>query len=188
MRQDFGTFARFSAAALFAAFSTPGLGAQGTPPAKPSPAPAKPSAAATKPPAAEAKHVMMSAEDLKWGPAPPSLPPGAQAAVLDGDPTKAGLFVVRLKFPDGYKVAPHWHPTDEHVVVIAGSLSLGLGNKVDDASMHALKAGGYSKMPRRTNHYAKATGETIIQLTAMGPFAVTYVNPQDDPRKKTSQN
>ena len=188
MRQNSGVFVRLSAAALFLAFSSAGLAAQAAPPAKQSPAPAKQSPAATKPAAAEAKHVMLSPDELKWGPAPPSLPPGAQAAVLDGDPTKAGLFVVRLKFPDGYKVAPHWHPTEEHLVVIAGSFSVGLGDKVDDASMQALKAGAYAKMPRRTNHYAKATGETIIQLTAMGPFVVTYVNPQDDPRKKTSQD
>jgi quercetin dioxygenase-like cupin family protein len=187
MRKVCGLFARLSATAVFLALSAAGLGAQGAA-TKPAAAPAKPAATQAKPAAAAPKHVMMGADELKWGPAPPSLPPGAQAAVLDGDPAKAGLFVVRLKLPDGYKVGPHWHPTDEQVVVMSGSLSVGLGDKAEDASMHALKAGGFAKMPRRTNHYVKAAGETIIQVTAMGPFAVTYVNPQDDPRKKTSQH
>jgi quercetin dioxygenase-like cupin family protein len=185
MRNLCSQLAPLSAVALFVALSSPGLGAQGAP-AKPA-TPSVKSASAAKP-AAAPTHVMVSADDVKWGPAPSSLPPGAQVAVLDGDPAKAGIFVVRFKFPDGYKIAPHWHPTDEHVVVVSGSMSVGVGDKADDASMQALKAGGYAKMPRRVHHYAKATGETVIQLTAMGPFAVTYVNPQDDPRKKTSQH
>lgn len=150
------------------------------------PAPAEP-AKAKAPAQATPKHVMVTPDDLKWGPAPPSLPAGAQAAVLDGDPTKAGTFAIRLKFADGYKVPPHWHPTDEHVVVISGALALGLGNKWDDAAMHTLPAGGYAKMPRRTNHYATAKGDTVIQVLGMGPFVVNYVDPKDDPRKKTTE-
>src|SRR3954468_16457940 len=89
--------------------------------------PAKSSAA--KPPAHPAAHTaaatMLNVTDLKWGPAPDALPAGAQAAVVDGDPSKAGLFVVRVKFPDGYKVMPHWHPTDEGVTVLSGTLKAG---------------------------------------------------------------
>jgi quercetin dioxygenase-like cupin family protein len=180
MRNRFDRYVLLSTVALVAVLSSPGVRAQGA-------------AKATKEPAKQAKaaapaHVMLSPDELKWAPAPPSLPPGAQLAVLDGDPSKPGLFVIRMKFPDGYKVAPHWHPTDEHLVVVSGSLSVGLGDKAEDGSMHALKTGAYAKMPRRVHHYAKATGETVIQLTAMGPFVLTYVNPQDDPRKKTSQD
>jgi quercetin dioxygenase-like cupin family protein len=187
MRKRSTRLTLMSAAALFVALSSPNLGAQGAAP-KQAKEPAKQASGAAKAAPAAPAHVMLGADEVKWGPAPPSLPPGAQAAVLDGDPTKTGLFVIRLKFPDGYKVAPHWHPTDEHLSVIAGSLSVGLGDKADDASMHGLKAGAYAKMPRRVHHYAKATGETVIQLTAMGPFQVTYINPQDDPRKKPTQH
>jgi quercetin dioxygenase-like cupin family protein len=135
-----------------------------------------------------AEHTMMNAAELKWGPAPPSLPPGAQLAVLDGDPSKAGQpFSMRAKFPDGYRVPPHWHPTDERVVVIQGTFMMGIGDKVDMPSMHALTAGGFAKMPAKTNHYAAAKGETIIQIYGTGPFEVTYVNPSDDPRKKKSE-
>jgi hypothetical protein len=134
-----------------------------------------------------AKHMLINASDLKWGPAPPSLPPGAQMAVIDGDPGKAGVsFVIRAKLPDGYRVAPHWHPTDENLVVLSGSLALGMGDTFDEASMKAIGPGGYSKMPKQMHHYAMAKGETVFQLHGVGPFAVTYVNPNDDPRKKAT--
>jgi len=150
------------------------------------PAPAEP-AKAKAPAQATPKHVMVTPDDLKWGPAPPSLPAGAQLAVLDGDPTKAGAFSIRVKLPDGYKVAPHWHPTEENLVILSGVLSVGMGNKWDDAAMHAMPAGSYTKMPRRTNHYVVAKGETVFQLYGTGPFVVTYVDPKDDPRKKTME-
>ena len=140
---------------------------------------------AAKPAEAAAKHVMVAASDVKWGPAPPSLPPGAQMGVLDGDPSVAGQpFVIRAKFPDGYRVAPHWHPTDENVVVISGSFSVGTGDTFNEGTMMALAPGGYAKMPKEVHHYAMAKGETVIQVHGTGPFVVTYVNPTDDPRNK----
>jgi quercetin dioxygenase-like cupin family protein len=142
--------------------------------------------AAKQPAKPQPKHTMVSPDQLKWGPAPPSLPPGAQVAVLDGDPAKAGLFSLRAKLPDGYTVPPHSHPTDEHVTVISGTLTMGMGAKMDEPGMHAMNAGSYAKMPRRASHYVRAKGETILQITAVGPFEVTYVNPNDDPRKKTT--
>jgi hypothetical protein len=134
-----------------------------------------------------AKHVIMTTADMKWGPAPEGLPAGAQLAVLDGDPSKAGLpFVIRAKLPDGYKVMPHWHPTDESITVISGSFAVGMGDTWNDGALTTLKAGEYGRMPKQTHHYATAKGETVIQIHGVGPFAITYVNPKDDPRKKTS--
>lgn len=176
MRQVLKTLFGLVAAGVIAATSTSAVGAQD---AAKKQTPAKPNAPA-------AAHVIMTPDKIQWGPAPPSLPPGAQAALLDGDPSKAGLFVIRLKFPDGYRIPPHWHPTDEHVVVVAGTFMAAMGSKADDAAMQALAAGSYVKMPRKMNHYVRAKGETIVQVTAMGPFEVTYANPQDDPRKKTA--
>ena len=173
-------FVRLAAAATFAALTMPGLAAQGAAAKKDQPPPPPPKQAAA------AAHVIATPDKIQWGPGPASLPPGAQAAVLDGDPTKAGLFVIRLKFPDGFRVPPHWHPTDEHVSVVSGTLMAGMGAKFDEGSMQALAAGSYVKMPRKMNHFVRAKGETVVQVTAMGPFEVTYVNPQDDPRKKTS--
>jgi quercetin dioxygenase-like cupin family protein len=133
-------------------------------------------------------HVVMTPDAIKWGPAPPSLPPGAQAAMLNGDPAKAEPFTLRLRLPDGFIVPPHWHPTDENVTVLQGTLMMGTGEKVDASAMKSLTAGSFSVMPKEVRHYVKAKGETLIQVSAVGPFAVTYVNPQDDPRKKAGSN
>ena len=135
---------------------------------------------------AQGGHTAMNTSEMKWGPSPPALPPGAEAAILDGDPAKAGEpFTVRLKFPDGYKVPPHWHPTDERVVVISGTLMLGIGEKAEMSKMHTLTAGAFAKMPKEVRHYAAAKGATVIQVYGTGPFEVNYVNPNDDPRKKS---
>jgi quercetin dioxygenase-like cupin family protein len=129
-------------------------------------------------------HVMMTPGEMKWGPGPPSLPAGAELAVLSGDPSKAGsAFTVRAKFPAGYKVPPHWHPTDENVVVISGTMMFGLGTKFDEAEMHESPVGTFAIMPAGTRHFAMAKEESIVQIYGTGPFAVNYVNPADDPRK-----
>jgi quercetin dioxygenase-like cupin family protein len=133
-------------------------------------------------------HGIVNPATLKWAPAPPSLPAGATMAVLAGDPTKEGLFVVRAKFPDGYKVSPHFHPSDEHVTVLKGGLMMGMGEKLDKAAMHAVTVGGFFTAPATKPHYVIAKGETIIQVMAMGPFSVTYVNAADDPRNKPKTN
>lgn len=137
-------------------------------------------------PAAPAAHVMVTPSDVKWGPAPPIFPAGAQIAIVDGDPFKPGAYAVRLKMPDGYKIAPHWHPADENIVVLQGRLTVGAGDKFDDASLHELPVGSFAKMPKNMHHYAGARGETIVQVYGQGPFALTYVNPADDPSRKTT--
>lgn len=132
-----------------------------------------------------AQHAATTPEEMKWGPAPPGLPPGAELTVVSGDPSKAGLpFTMRAKFPDGYKVPPHWHPTDENVTVIQGTINIGMGDKFDQSASKALPAGSFAMMPRRMHHFAWASGETIVQIHGTGPFAITYVNPADDPRRK----
>ena len=131
-----------------------------------------------------AAHVMVTPAEVKWGPGPPSLPPGAELAVLSGDPSKAGsMFTIRAKFPAGYKVPPHWHPTDEHVVVVQGTMLFGKGEKFDEAAAHEMPAGSFMVMPRNMRHSAMAKEESIVQIYGTGPFLVNYVNPADDPRK-----
>ena len=131
-----------------------------------------------------AKHTAVTPAELKWGAAPPVLPPGAQIAVLDGDPGKDGFFSLRLKFPDGYKIAPHWHPTDENIVVVSGTFVMGMGDTRNEATMHALPAGSFTIMPKTGRHYATARGETVVQIYGPGPFVVNYVNPADKPTTK----
>ena len=126
----------------------------------------------------------VNAGDLKWGPAPAVFPAGAQMAVLSGDPTKAGVFVIRLKMPAGYKIPAHNHPTDEYVTVVSGELSLGMGDKLDPAESAKLGPGGFAVAGAKMNHFAFSTGGAVVQVSAEGPFALTYVNPADDPTKR----
>ena len=134
-------------------------------------------------PGAMPGHIILTPDQLKWGPAPPGLPPGSEVAVLRGNPSKAGPFTLRAKFPDGYKVPPHWHPIDESVSVVQGTLMLGMGNKFDEAAAKELPAGSYALMPKNTRHFAMAKGEVVIDVSGMGPFSIIYVNPSDDPRR-----
>ena len=122
---------------------------------------------------------------VAWGPAPPILPPGAKAAVLEGDPKQAGPFTMRVSFPDGYRIAPHFHPADERVTVIQGTFQLGMGDKFDAAALSSLPAGTYVSMQPGTHHFARAKGATIVQINGVGPWKLTYVNPADDPQKST---
>ena len=129
-------------------------------------------------------HVLQTPAEAQWGPAPPLLPAGAQIAVLDGDPTKAVPYTIRLKFPAHYAIPAHSHPTDEHVVVVSGSLTFGMGDKLTkDKGNKTLAAGGFALMPAQMNHYAYTSNEqTTILLYGQGPVEFNYVNPADDPR------
>jgi len=138
-------------------------------------------------PAGKLAHMVALPDDVKWGPAPPVLPAGAQAAVLDGDPTKAVSFTIRLKIPDGYTVPPHWHSIEENVTVISGSFGLGLGDTLDKSKVRYLPAGSYIRLGKEERHYAIAKGETVVQVHGSGPFDLHYVNPGDDPTKKSDK-
>jgi len=127
---------------------------------------------------------MVTPADLKWGEGLASLPPGTQAAVVEGNPANPGLFTLRLKLPANYKIPAHWHPADEHVTVISGTLYMGMGDTLDESKGKALSAGSFAVMPTKVNHFAFTKGETTLQIHGMGPWGITYVNPADDPRKK----
>lgn len=128
-------------------------------------------------------HTLLASDELRWA-APAAYTPGAQLAVLKGDPTKEGLYVVRLKVPAGFIIAPHTHPNDENVTVLSGSFNIGTGDKLDLSKGASLKTGGYSYVAKGMSHYAWFAEETVLQLHGMGPQGVTYVNSTDDPRKK----
>ena len=140
-----------------------------------------PPSAAASTPASTPAHVMITPVQIKWGDAPPSLRKGAQLAVMSGDPGAAGPFTIRLKLPAGYRISPHWHPTDENVTVISGTFSLGMGEKFDQASLKTLPAGGFALLPAEMRHFAWTKGGATVQVHGMGPFALNYVNPSDDP-------
>jgi quercetin dioxygenase-like cupin family protein len=129
-------------------------------------------------------HVMQSVGEAQWGTAPPMLPPGAQIAVLAGDPGKPGPYTVRLKFPANYAVPAHSHPMDENVAVVSGALIMGMGTKLDKTTGTSLGVGGFALMPAGVNHFAYTKQETTILLYGTGPVDFKYVNPSDDPRNK----
>jgi ketosteroid isomerase-like protein/quercetin dioxygenase-like cupin family protein len=130
------------------------------------------------------KHAMVAPDTLKWGDAPPGLPPGAKFAVVSGDPAKAQPFVIRVQAPAGYRIAPHWHPTTENLTVLSGTVALGMGDKVEEQSMTNLNAGGYVVMPAEMRHSFLARTVATVQVHGVGPFAITYVNVADDPRQR----
>lgn len=130
-------------------------------------------------------HKLLTAQDIKWSPGPPSLPKGAEFAVLHGDPGKEGLFVLRLKLPAGYVIPPHNHPGHEVVTVVSGTFHLGMGEKADKSKAKALPAGSFFAFPPGMTHFAHVDQETVVQLSSTGPWAVVYINSQDDPRKSS---
>jgi quercetin dioxygenase-like cupin family protein len=129
-----------------------------------------------------AEHVVITPDKIKWEDAK-MLPAGAKLAVLDGDPAKEGFFTIRAKLPAGYRIPPHWHPGVERVTVLSGTLHIGPGERIDEKTAAKLSVGSYTAMPKGVRHFAYTDGETEIQISSIGPWGITYVNPADDPRK-----
>ena len=133
--------------------------------------------------AADDHHATMQPDALRWV-APAAYGKGAMLSVVRGDPTKDGMYIVRLKVPAGFKIAPQTHPNDENVTVLSGSFHIGTGDTMDETKAQMVRAGGYSFVAKGMTHYAWFTEDTVLQLHGIGPQGVTYVNPADDPRKK----
>ena len=144
------------------------------------------SAVAQGTPTTGAEHaILVSPDQADWKAGPPSLPAGAKFAVLEGDPKAEGLFTMRLSLPDGYRVPPHSHAAVERVTVIEGTFKLGMGDKFEQSKLSAMPAGSYISMEPGTRHFVQTQGKTVVQINAVGPWKITYVNPADDPRKAT---
>jgi len=129
-------------------------------------------------------HKIFTPSEIQWGDAPPSIPKGAKLAVLEGDPSKAGFFVIRIKAPDGFRIAPHWHPTRENLTIISGTFNLGMGDTLDQSKTTAMTTGSFGYLDAKMHHYATCSGETVVEVSGNGPFVINYVNPKDDPSKK----
>jgi quercetin dioxygenase-like cupin family protein len=129
-------------------------------------------------------HLIYPPAEIEWQPAPPSLESGAQVSVLEGNPGEAGVFTMRIRMPDGFFIAPHSHPNVERVTVISGTFLLGSGDVLDSDAADPLPPGSYVSLPPGMHHFAIAEGETVIQLTSIGPWVIEYVNPEDDPRAR----
>ena len=135
-------------------------------------------------PATHDKNVF-TPETIPWGPPPPFVAPGAQLAVLEGNPAgSTGDYTIRLKMPDGYRIAPHWHPQRENVTVLSGTFKVGMGDTFDQDKMGSFPAGSFAYLDPDMHHYAMASGEVIVQVHGTAPLQFNYVNPADDPSKK----
>jgi hypothetical protein len=131
-------------------------------------------------------HVLILPGDIKWvKDANPAFLPGIKMAVLDGNPSSnGGQYTVRLMIPNGFKIMPHFHPADENITVLKGTFMMGMGDSFDEKALMSISENGYMSMKKGIHHYATAKGETIIQVNGVGPFLLTYVDPNDDPRNK----
>lgn len=135
--------------------------------------------------AASTTNNAFTPDAMQYGPAPSFIPPGAQLAVLEGDPlASSGDYTVRLKMPDGYRISPHWHPRRENVTVISGSFKVGMGDHFDESSMMSFPAGSFAYLDPDMHHYAMANGEVVVQIHGMSPVQFNYINPDDDPSRK----
>jgi uncharacterized RmlC-like cupin family protein len=128
-------------------------------------------------------HTIVTPNDLKWADVA-ALPPGAKIAVIEGKMNEAGPITARIKLPANYKIPPHFHPVLERVVVLSGTVNIGMGDKLDTQKTTPMGPGTVLLMPPKMHHFAWTTEETIFQLNVTGPWGVTYINPADDPRKK----
>ncbi len=139
----------------------------------------------TKAPTAPRRDVATSGggplQQTNWSPAPPIIPPGAEIVVLQGNPFGAEPFTVRLRFPSGYFVPPHTHPTVENVTVLTGTIVMGMGAQVSETGLQTFGKDDFFSMPANSAHYITTRGETVIQLHGIGPVAFNYVNPADNP-------
>jgi quercetin dioxygenase-like cupin family protein len=125
-------------------------------------------------------------EDIEWKPFP-AFPPEARLAVLVGDPTQPGPYVVRVKVPSGVKLMPHRHPEDRIYTVMSGVFYIGLGEQFDGEKVKAYPPGCLVVLPGDTPHFHFAkSGEYVTQVTAIGPLGLEYMDSNDDPRNKRS--
>jgi quercetin dioxygenase-like cupin family protein len=130
------------------------------------------------------EHTFLKAADKKWTDGPPSMPPGAQMILIEGDLKKAEPFVFQLKLPAGYEIAPHTHPTAEHVTVLSGTFYMGTGEQLDPNKAVALTPGSFAAFEPGESMFALTKEETVIQVHGIGPWGISYENAEDDPRKK----
>jgi uncharacterized RmlC-like cupin family protein len=119
----------------------------------------------------------VSPEDVKWRNVPTVR--GLQTAVIAGDPTKPGVYVLRVKYAPGVMTRPHFNPEDRYAVVLQGTWWIGTGSEFEPAKAVAVKAGTFMKLPARQPHYEGAKdGETIVQIVGVGPSATLLVRPE----------
>jgi hypothetical protein len=136
---------------------------------------------------AQSTHILVPADKVQWGPAPPFLPAGAQIAVVQGNPSEKGPVTLRLRLPANYNIPAHWHSMDETVTVLSGAFHVGMGDKLDRQASQTLEPGGFVSLPATMRHFAWTAKPTVVQVNLQGPFDIFYVNSADNPQKTQTQ-
>jgi quercetin dioxygenase-like cupin family protein len=145
----------------------------------PAPLAADSSAATARPAPSTSALIRFNAAEIAWRDAPPGLPAGAKTAVLEGDPRKPAIFTMRLKLPAGARLNPHTHPIDERVTIVAGSIHVGFGERFDPSAGKTFTAGAFYVTPAPTPHFVWTEEECVLQVTGIGPWGLTYLDPAD---------
>lgn len=125
--------------------------------------------------------ITITPDALQWKPAPQHLPSGAQMAILEGNPQTKGMITIRVKVPANYQLPPVYAQNIARITVLSGNINLGFGDKMNTNAGTALPAGSFVLMPANKHHYMWTTDESVVQVSGMGPFALKYVNKNDDP-------
>ncbi|MFH5927224.1 cupin domain-containing protein [Roseomonas xinghualingensis] len=142
------------------------------------------SAAAQQQTAHQPDHRIVAPQDIRWAAGLPSLPRGSEVAVLYGNPAMEGPFAMRLRFPADYRIPAHSHPGAEVVTILSGTFGIGMGSGADKGKTQAIPAGGFVALPPNSPHFAFIEEPTVVQINSIGPWAVNYVNTNEDPRKQ----
>jgi quercetin dioxygenase-like cupin family protein len=119
--------------------------------------------------------IQVDAQSIVWNPGSAKLPKGTKVAVLEGNPTKAGMFTMRLEVPAGSKIAPHWHPRPERVTILSGQVEVGFGDTWDDTALRAFHAGDFYVNPPNSHHFVLFAKTSVVQITGDGPWEIQPV-------------
>jgi len=126
--------------------------------------------------------VALTADKMQWSPQGALALPGLEQVSLVGDPSKPGPYTIRLKFPAGYKLAPHTHPDPREVTILSGTWYTGYGEQADPALLKALPAGSFYTEPANVSHFVVVRQPVMIQVSGTGPSGRTFVKPAINPK------
>jgi len=132
--------------------------------------------------AESASVVALTPSEMKWTKQGALAAPGLEQLNLVGDPTRAGPYTLRLRFPKGYKIPPHTHPDSREVTILSGVFATGYGETFDSAKLKILPAGSFYTEPANVPHYIEIEEDTVLQVSGTGPSGRNFVKPADNPK------
>jgi quercetin dioxygenase-like cupin family protein len=128
-----------------------------------------------------ASVVALTPPEMKWTKQGALAAPGLEQLNLVGDPTKPGPYTLRLKFPKGYRIAPHTHPDSREVTILSGVFATGYGESFDNARLKILPAGSFYTEPANVPHYIEIEEDTVLQVSGTGPSGRKFILPPELP-------